>query len=100
MTVTTRNAFSGSNTVVEAHGLVGCVRLLAAPELLLHMDAADAALVESWLQTTEATLLPLLRSSSAASQKGASYRTTVRARMAWHIGLFAGCSLETKLFVS
>jgi len=69
--VTVSNQFVGSDHAVSqfGKGLVGCIRLLAAPELLLwtttnhhHSNGKDAALVESWLQITEATLLPLLRS--------------------------------------
>jgi len=67
--VTVSNQFVGSDHAVSqfGKGLVGCIRLLAAPELLLwttnhHSNGKDAALVESWLQITEATLLPLWRS--------------------------------------
>ena len=60
--VTVQNNFCGGSTSQFANGLVGCVRLLATPELLLSDHGATGAVVESWLQITEATLLPLLRS--------------------------------------
>jgi len=63
--LTTHNSFTNTTTSQFAKGLVGCVRLLAAPELLLLSDdPLKAAVVESWLQVTEATLLPLLRSGT------------------------------------
>lgn len=67
--ITVQNSFcgSGSSTSQFAQGLVGCVRLLATPELSLADQGPAGAVVESWLQCTEATLLPLLRRSSSSS---------------------------------
>lgn len=69
--ITVQNSFcgSGSSTSQFAQGLVGCVRLLATPELSLADQGPAGAVVESWLQTTEATLLPLLRRNCSSSGK-------------------------------
>ena len=70
--ITVQNSFCGSGSSISqfAQGLVGCVRLLATPELSLADQSPAWAVVESWLRSTEATLLPLIRRSSSSSSSG------------------------------
>ena len=70
--ITVQNAFcgTGSSRQFFAQGLVGCVRLLSTPELSLSDQGPAGAVVESWLQSTEATLLPLLRRSGGKGGEG------------------------------
>lgn len=61
LSFTLSNTFCNSIKPQQAHGLVGSIRLLAAPEISLSTCDSLSGQVESWLQITEATLMPLLR---------------------------------------
>lgn len=55
------HAFFQINDESKAVGLTGCIRLLAAQQNA-NLKAVDVGAVESWIQTTEQTLLPIIRS--------------------------------------
>lgn len=79
--LTTQNTFAGTTQSRFARGLVGCVRLLAAPELLL--TGQPAAVVESWLQITEATVLPLLRAGATTKGEVIYLHASAKAILFW-----------------
>lgn len=62
LTALIENKFCGGNPLkLEAVTLIGCVRLLASAELSLTSSGTNGASVESWIESADNTLMPIVR---------------------------------------
>lgn len=62
LTIATTNTFCGFTPSIQtAASLIGCVRLLASTELRSNGNNANVAKIDSWMDSVEQTVMPILR---------------------------------------